>query len=158
MNISNLSTEYSLLHRSQLQWSLICDTCHLDWGKYTLFSCYGQTANANISPVAFAIIFGNENGTSLKQFWEYAVNLHPCINAGNITILTDQDKGQITAIAERLDEVGHAHCAHHCRGNIIKNCGGGSGKTKFTALWCYNALINCLTVEQIESFKLTNYK
>ncbi len=32
-----------------------------------LFCCYGVTANANISPVAFGIVFGNENGESWAE-------------------------------------------------------------------------------------------
>ena len=38
------------------------DACHLNFGKYTLFSCYGVTANCNMSPVAFVIVF-------LKREW-----------------------------------------------------------------------------------------
>jgi hypothetical protein len=141
-----------------LQPVFMADACHLNFGKYTLFSCYGRTANANMSPVAFAIVFGNENGTSWSEFWKYAVELHPSINAGHITIITDQDKGQMTAIAENLSKVGHFHCSHHRRANIIKNCGGGGGKTKYTALWCYQAMLNCRTVKQIEAFKAENFK
>jgi len=44
-----------------LQKVFMADACHLNFGKYTLFSCYGATANSNASPVAFAIIFGNES-------------------------------------------------------------------------------------------------
>ncbi len=40
-----------------LQKVYMADACHLNFGKYTLFSCYGVTANSNASPVAFAIIF-----------------------------------------------------------------------------------------------------
>ena len=92
-----------------LQPVFMADACHLKFGKYTLFSCYGQTATANMSPVAFAIVFSNENGTSWSEFWKYVVELHPSINAGHITIITDQDKGQMTAIAKTLSKVGHFH-------------------------------------------------
>ncbi len=44
-----------------LQKVYMADACHFNFGKYTLFSCYGVTANSNASPVAFAIIFGNES-------------------------------------------------------------------------------------------------
>jgi len=36
------------------------DACHLEFGKYTLYSLYGTTANCNTFPEAFAILFGNE--------------------------------------------------------------------------------------------------
>jgi hypothetical protein len=52
----------------ELQRLVMADACHLSFGKYTLFSCYGITANANMSPVEFAIIFGNENLLSWKDF------------------------------------------------------------------------------------------
>ncbi len=72
-----------------LQKVFIADACHLNFGKYTLFSCYGITANSNASPVAFAIIFGNENTSTWRQFWKYALELHPYIDAGDIMIITD---------------------------------------------------------------------
>jgi hypothetical protein len=37
------------------------DAAHMNFGKYTLYSCYGITANCNAFPVAFGIIFGNED-------------------------------------------------------------------------------------------------
>jgi hypothetical protein len=72
----------------------MADACHLNFGKYTLFSCYGITANSNKSPVAFAIIFGNKNTSNWTKFWEYVLKLHPSMNSGCITIISDQDKGQ----------------------------------------------------------------
>jgi hypothetical protein len=33
------------------------DAAHMNFGKYTLYSCYGITANCNAFPVAFGIIF-----------------------------------------------------------------------------------------------------
>ncbi len=77
----------------ELQTLFTADACHLNFGKYTMFTCYGITANANMSPVGFAIIFGNENGASWKEFWRFIVQTHPSINRANVTIVTDQDKG-----------------------------------------------------------------
>jgi hypothetical protein len=71
-----------------------------------------------------------------------------------VTIITDQDKGQMNAIAEWLPEAGHFHCSHHRRGNIIKNHGDGGGKIKYSALWrMYNKLLGCRTIEQIQAAK-----
>ncbi len=86
----------------QLQKVFMANACHLHFGKYTLFSCYGMTANSNASPVAFAILFGNENTSTWRQFWKYCRDLHPCIDSGDITIITNQDKGQKNAISEYL--------------------------------------------------------
>ncbi len=44
-----------------LQTVFQADACHMNFGKYTLYSCYGTTANGNTSPVAFGILFGNED-------------------------------------------------------------------------------------------------
>jgi len=116
-----------------LQKVFMADACHLNFGKYTLFSCYGVTANSNTSPVAFAIIFGNKSTSTWRQFWKYALELHPSLDAGDITIITDQDKGQKNAISEYLKSVGHFHCSYHRRQNIIK------GKVPNSALWMYIA-------------------
>jgi hypothetical protein len=45
------------------------DACHMNFGKYTLYSCYGTTANCNTFPVAFAILFGNKDKDGWVQFW-----------------------------------------------------------------------------------------
>jgi hypothetical protein len=56
-----------------LQKAFMVDVCHLHFGKYMLFCCYGVTASSNILPVAFAIIIGNENTSSWRQFWKYVL-------------------------------------------------------------------------------------
>jgi hypothetical protein len=104
-----------------------------------------------MSPVGFAIIFGKENTSNWTKFWEYVLKLHPSMNSGYITIITDQDKGQKNAIARHLQRVGHFHCSWHCRQNIIKMCGGGRGKTQYSALWMYNKLMRCSTPAKIDS-------
>ncbi len=37
------------------------DAAHMNFGKHTLYSCYGITAKCNAFPVVFGIIFGNED-------------------------------------------------------------------------------------------------
>ncbi len=44
-----------------LQQVFQADACHMSFGKYTLYSCYGITAKCNTYPVAFGILFGNED-------------------------------------------------------------------------------------------------
>ena len=91
----------------------MADACHLNFRKYTLFSCYGVAAKSNTSPVAFAIIFGNKSTSTWRQFWKYALELHPSLDAGDITIITDQDKGQKNAIDHYLKSIGHFHFSYH---------------------------------------------
>ena len=70
-----------------------------------------------------------------------------------VTIVTDQDKGQMTAIAVHLKAAGHFHCSWHRRQNIMKKCGGGGGRVPYSALWMYNKLVQCRTQEQVDSMK-----
>jgi hypothetical protein len=44
-----------------LQMVYQADSAHMNFDKYTLYLCYGITANCNAFPVAFGIISGNED-------------------------------------------------------------------------------------------------
>jgi hypothetical protein len=57
------------------------------------------------------------------------------------------------AIEEILLAVGHFFCAWHCRKNIIKQCGGSSGRVPYSALWVYNKLIECRSVEHFNKLR-----
>jgi hypothetical protein len=105
----------------QLQKVFMANACHLHFGKYTLFSCYGMTANSNSSPVAFAIIFRNKNTSMWRQFWKYCRDIHPCINSGNITIITDQDKGQKMPFPSIFDWLG-IFTVHSIVGRTLSRC------------------------------------
>jgi len=135
----------------KLQTLFMADACHLNSGKYTLFACYGVTANANMLPVGFAIIFGNENGTSWKKFWEFIHKTHPTMNRLDVTIVTDQNKGSIMgAISAVMKDCGHFFYAWHCRQNIIKQCGSSSGRVPYSALWVYNGLTECRSIDHFD--------
>jgi hypothetical protein len=82
----------------ELQTVFTADACHLNFGEYTMFLCHGVTANANMLPVGFAIIFGNENASNWKEFWRFILCMHPLINRGEVTMISDQDKGIKSAI------------------------------------------------------------
>ena len=107
----------------------MADACHVNFGKYTLFSCYGCgiTANGNMSPVGFAVVFETEKGTTWNKFWTFVKGVHPLINLPDVTIVTDQDKGQKSTVTAVMDKTRHFQCAHHWRGDIIKMCGSKSG-------------------------------
>jgi len=68
------------------------DAAHTKFGKYTLYSCYGITANCNAFPVAFGIVFGNEDKEGWEKFWHFTKNQHPCLDHPRITVITDQQK------------------------------------------------------------------
>ena len=65
-------------------------------------------------------------------------------------IVTDQDKGSLGAIKELVPAVGHFFCAWHRRKNIIKQCGGSSGRVPYSALWVYNKLVKCRSCEHFD--------
>ena len=44
-----------------LQDVIQADGAHSQYGKYTLYSAYGTNANGHMSPVAFGLLFGNED-------------------------------------------------------------------------------------------------
>ena len=64
----------------ELQTLFMADACRLNFGKYTMFACYGVIANANMLPVGFAVIFGNEDSASWKAFWHFIIKMHPSMN------------------------------------------------------------------------------
>ena len=90
----------------------------MNFGKYILYSAYGNTVNANMSPVTFAITFGNEDCAGWTKFWNFAVHIHPSINSSDITIITDQGKEQIAAIAECVPNAFRFNCTVHHQQNI----------------------------------------
>ncbi len=101
------STNVSLSTVPHLQKVIQADACHMHFSKHTLFSAYGSTANGSMAPVAFGILFGNENKESWGKFWKFVSFHHPSLN-DSITIITDQDKGSIAAIKEYMPN------AHQC--------------------------------------------
>ncbi len=127
------------------------DACHMNFGKYTLYSCYGTTANCNTFPVAFAIHFGNEDKDGWVQFWEFAKSLHPSLDRFDTTIITDQAKGLKEAIHQVLPDAIHFHCSFHWRQNIAKIVKGGN--VKYSCLWLFNKLVKAHTKQEIQHIK-----
>ena len=131
------------------------DAAHLNWGKYTLYSAYGATSEGQCSPVAFGIIFGNEDKDSWCRFWEFALSVHPSLNSTKNTIITDQDKGTKAAIALILPNAFNFHCSYHRRQNILKTCRGGSQVYK--ALWMFNQLVAAPNMAVLNSKRTRGY-
>ena len=117
------------------------DAAHMNFGKYTLYSCYGNSANGNTFPVALAIIFGNEDRDGWTRFWKFVQRIHPTIQEPKNTIITDQQKGSIPALADVLPDVVNFFCSFHRCENIKKFVKGGTGR--FSCWWFYNLLLKC---------------
>jgi hypothetical protein len=127
------------------------DAAHVAWGKNTLYSLYGTTANGNMFAVAIGLFFGNENYENWCKFWDFAVATHPSLNHPEVTIITDQCKGSIGAIKKFAPSVVNFHCTFHRLDNVIKKCKGG--KTKHSSPhWIVKTLIGCNNVATL------NYK
>ncbi len=109
-----------------LQQVFQADACHMSFGKYTLFFCYRTTANCNAYPVAFGILFGNEDKEGGMNFGDFAKSVHPSIDDTRVTIITDQAKRLTQLIAEVLPLTGHFHCSYHRHQNILKFVRGGT--------------------------------
>ena len=97
-----LSMSYSNEVVPYLQNVFQADAAHMNFGKYTLFSCYGSTANANTSLIAFAILFGNEDKAGWEAFFDFAKEQHPCLDNSNKTFITDQAKGLVDSVKKVL--------------------------------------------------------
>lgn len=83
-----------------LQDVLQVDAVRCSFGKYTLYLCYGTTANCNMAPVAFAILFSNEDEVGWEAFWKFALKHHPRLNHYSKTYITDQAKGLVDLVKE----------------------------------------------------------
>ncbi len=103
-----------------LQTANQADAAHMNFGNYTLFLCYGTTANSNTFPIELAIVFGNETKDSWVKFWQFAKGVHPCLNTPQTTIIMDQAKGFIEAICKILPLAKSFYCLYHRHQNIAK--------------------------------------
>ncbi len=92
---------------------LQADAAHMSFGKYTLYSVYGTNVNGTMS-LGFALLFGNEDKQSWTQFWNFIKKTHPTINKSKYTIITDQDKGSLSAMEEAVPLAGRFLCSFHC--------------------------------------------
>jgi hypothetical protein len=107
-----------------------------------------------MSPLLYGIMFGNKDKANWTTFWTYLNQVHPHINQSNITIMTDQDKGSIESVKSIIPNATQFFCSYHRRCNIIKTCGGGIGNKPLSALWMFNLLSSCSTVEHIAQLKV----
>jgi hypothetical protein len=123
----------------------------MSFGKYTLYSCYDTTANCNTYPVAFGILFGNEDKEGWIEFWDIVKCIHPSIDDTRATIITDQAKELTHLIAEVLPLTGHFHCSCHIHQNILIFVRGGT--QTYSCLWLYNKLVKANTQCEIEHLK-----
>ena len=124
----------------------------MNFGKYTLYSCYGITANCNAYPVAFSIIFGNEEKEGWDNFLKFVKNCHPSIKHAQVTVIIDQQKGSAEALQEIVPLAVNFFCSYHRGKNILTHVKGGKGE--YSCFWYYNLLLGCGRIETIKSINL----
>ncbi len=127
------------------------DAAHTNFGKYTLYSSYGVSSNGNTFPVCLAIVFGNEDKDGWTRFWNFATQIHPCINRPVTTVITDQQKGSIPAFVEVVPLAVNFFCSFHRRENIKKFVKGDNGA--YACMWLYNLLLNAKTPAVIDKHR-----
>jgi hypothetical protein len=125
--------------------------CRMNFGKYTLYSCYGTTANCDTFPLAFAILFGSEDKDGWVQFWEFTKSLYPSLDRFYTTIITHHAKGSKEAIYQVLPDATHFLCSSHRRQNIANIVKGGN--LKYSCFWLFNKLIKAHTKQEIKHIK-----
>ena len=135
----------------KLQRVFQADAAHTAYGKYTLFSFYGTTANGNMFLVALGLVFGNENKQAWMSFCKFIAELHPTLNQPDVTSITDKCTGTEAAIDEFFPNAFQFHCLYHRAANILLNCKGG--KLKHSTHWLYCNLVNCGSVETLNRIK-----
>ena len=106
-----IATSSSKVQVPFLQDVIQADGAHMTFGKYTLFSAYGTTANGTMAPLGFTMLFGNEDTANWVRFWEFIKKVHPIVNQPTKTVITDQDKGSLSSIRTVLPQAGLFHCA-----------------------------------------------
>jgi hypothetical protein len=68
-----------------------------------------------------------------------------------VTIITDQQKGSIEAMAEVLPKAVNLFCSYHRGKNILTNVKGGKGV--YRAFWYYNLLLGCGRADTIDKLR-----
>ena len=131
-----------------VQTTVRMDAAHMIFGKYTLYSCYGITANCNAFLVAIGIIFGNEDKHGWDLFWKFALKHHPCLNDHCITIITDQQKGITESLQGILPKAVNFFCSFHRCQNILQYVKGG--KSDYSCHWFYKVLVGCGSMAMID--------
>ena len=149
-----VAPSFSLAAVPLLQRVFQADAAHMNIGKYTLYSMYSATANCNMLPVVHGILFGNENKSNWQKMFKFTREVHPSVNMSDVTILTDQDKGSIPALAAELPNAFNFHCSFHRSQNIQKTFGGKN--RVHTAKWLYDRLLSCTSLPALEAARTTH--
>ncbi len=126
------------------------------WQVHPLFGVWNQ-CKWPISPVAFGLLFGNEDKTNWATFWNFVKEVQLSLYDPRKIFLTDQDKGCLASLQDTFKHASQFMCLFHRHQNILKNCGGGKGKIPYSALWVYNMLTSCHDIETLEKLKTKYY-
>jgi hypothetical protein len=80
------------------------------------------------------------------NFWNFIKRMHPTINQSKYTIITNQDKGSLSAMEKIIPLVGRFLCSFHWQQKIMKKCSDGTGQRPLSAMWMHKLLMDCKSV------------
>ncbi len=98
----------------------------LQFRKIHLIFMLWNYSHCNTAPVAFAILFGNEDKVGWDAFLKFTLIHHVGLNHYSKTYITDQAKSLVESVKGIMNEAGHFHCLYHRRKNILTYCKGGT--------------------------------
>ncbi|CAI9261002.1 unnamed protein product [Lactuca saligna] len=101
-----------------------------DHNRGQLLAAVGRDANNHIYPLAWAVV-----AVESKETWKWFVDLLlDDIGMGNghgLTLISDQHKGLLEAVKERVPAAEHRQCARHICANFMKKFKGQQFSTLF---------------------------
>nr|KAJ0192736.1 hypothetical protein LSAT_V11C800392570 [Lactuca sativa] len=100
-----------------------------------LLAAIGRDANNHIYPVAWAVV-AVENKESWKWFLDLLIDDIGMGVGHALTIISDQHKGLVEAVKERVPAAEHRQCARHICANFQKRFKGQIFKKLDPKTWC----------------------
>ncbi|KAI3522503.1 hypothetical protein L1887_00335 [Cichorium endivia] len=95
-----------------------------------LLSAVGRDANNQMYPIAWAVV-AVENKHTWKWFLDLLLDDIDMGEGRGLTLISDQHKGLIEAVKERVPEAEHRQCARHIYANFKKKYSGAEFRKLF---------------------------
>ena len=114
---------------------------------YQVFIVVGFTANMNIMPLLYYYIAGNESEVTWTRVMEKLDELFPHLS-GNVTFLTDQEKGLMKSVVTTFDNAPHMVCSYHRGKNLARH--------RRETVGVYQSMLRARTVADINALRADN--
>ncbi|XP_057791225.1 uncharacterized protein LOC131008359 [Salvia miltiorrhiza] len=112
------------------------DGCHLKGKTFgCLLTAVGKDGNDGIVPIAWAVV-NKENKNNWRWFMMWLKKELNLEEGGQVTVMSDMQKGLMEAVKEVTPQAEHRWCARHIYANWSKKWRGEEFKKRFwTAAW-----------------------